>query len=82
VVSQHLVVEAEADEAQLSLQQSGRFPRACGMGDYTPVIATASRRYCFATTKRTSPSLYGQTEAEGFFKDGFDEYLFTAIHPQ
>src|SRR6266481_4665280 len=65
----------DAKKPQLSLGKNGTVSaKHAELGDYT-LACDGKPELLFCDNETNSRRLYGQADAQGFFKDGFDEYV-------
>jgi len=65
----------DSKRPQLSLGKNGTVSaKHAGLGDYT-LHCDSEPEILFCDNETNARRLYGQADAQGFFKDGFDEYV-------
>jgi hypothetical protein len=78
--------KADAKKPQLSLGKNGTVSaQDAELGDYT-LSCGGNPELLFCDNETNARRLYGQADAQGFFKDGFDEYVVhgnqSAVNPK
>src|SRR5215467_12131737 len=67
--------KSNGDKPELRLNKPGEVTARLGvLGSYT-LYADAQPEVLFCENETNARRLYGQTDAKGYFKDGFDDYL-------